>query len=739
MKHCHYASLVILSAVLFVTGCNLGGSTSGGSGSNSNGSGTTSSTGPLATITVSPTPSANLLVGATQQFTPTAKDSNGNTLTGVTFTWTSTVTSVATVNSTGLVTAVAPGSTFIVASVGSIISTPSPAVNVATALSLTTGPLPLGAQNIAYIATGLTNSGVHSGGFGPFTWSLLNGTTLPPGLTLSSTGAISGSPTTTGTTNFTVKITDSETTPVSQQASFSMTVVDPVNSPCSVITNNNPGILSGNYAFLLQGFQGGTTNGTPAAMAGSFAANGSGTITGGEEDLNLAAGAQHLTITGGTYAVNTSGQGCVQLTYSGGTTTSAVFHFALSLQLNGSSIATHGRIIEFDGYQGSQGGAATKLAAGVIRFQDTGEFATASLAARYAFGMDGFNSNGGHAATGGSFALNTTNGNLTTVTEDVDNAGSVKFFGPQTGAVTTVATSGSTGTAETGRETLSISISGGSTTHFASYIVNTNELFLVSTDTLAAATPILSGRAIVTGSSYSQSSLSGSYIFHATAVDSQGDGNSCAASGPCVGVEVGQVNVNSGTSSLNGTDIASQAGVEQTSSFTGTTYAVNTTTGRVILTASGVSTILYIATPTTSGTDASESIVAFLVASGTSNNTGDPTAPLGFVEAQPAGPYALNSPPSYIVGMEDPGQIGSGNLLGEGSFSAGTVTLNQDMSNINGLIVNHSVSVTMPIASDGTITTSTTVGVTNSTSATPGKAFYFGPTGMPNIVRMVEP
>ena len=45
----------------------------------------------------------------------------------------------------------------------------------------------------------------------------------------------------------------------------------------------------------------------------------------------------------------------------------------------------------------------------------------------------------------------------------------------------------------------------------------------------------------------------------------------------------------------------------------------------------------------------------------------------------------------------------------------------------------------MPVASDGTITTSTTVGVTNSTSGTPGKAFYFGPTGMPNFVRMVEP
>ena len=33
----------------------------------------------------------------------------------------------------------------------------------------------------------------------------------------------------------------------------------------------------------------------------------------------------------------------------------------------------------------------------------------------------------------------------------------------------------------------------------------------------------------------------------------------------------------------------------------------------------------------------------------------------------------------------------------------------------------------------------TTVGVTNSTSATAGKALFFGPTAMPNFVRVLEP
>lgn len=727
MKYARCASFVILSAtVLLIAGCFGGGnnSSSGGSGSGSSGS-TGSSTGPVATITVSPSPVAEVLVGGTQQFTATAKDSNGNTITGATFTWTSTATSVATVNSNGLATAIAPGATYIVASSGSVSSSSPPAMDVATPLAFTTEALPIGAIGVGYVTTGLTDSAAHSGGFGPFTWTLSNGTVLPAGLTLASSGAISGTPTTAGTTNFTVKITDSESTPVSLQASFSMTVVDPTN-PCTVIANNNAGILDGNYAFLLQGFQGGTTNGTPLAMAGSFIANGTGTITGGEEDLNLAAGPQHLTITSGTYAVNSSGQGCVQLSYSGGATT--VFHFALSPQLNGSSIATHGRIIEFDAYQGSQGGTSEKLATGVIRLQDTGEFATSSLAARYAFGMDGWNSTGGHAAIGGTFNLNTSNGDISGISEDVDNAGSVYLFTGQSGLV-------STPSGTTGRTPFSITITGLATFHFAAYIVNTNELFVVSTDTLAAATPIYSGRAIVTGSTYSQSSLSGNYIFHGTAVDYQGDGTSCAASGPCVGVEAGQANATSGA--FTGTDITSQGGVGQTSAFApGTTYTVNSTTGRVLVSSSGGPSILYIATPTT-GTDATESISAFLVASGASNSTGDPTAPLGFVEVQPNGPYSLTG--TYIMGTEDAGQIAVAYSAGTGTFSSGTITLNQDFSNPDGLVINRSVSATLPLNSNGTISTTTTVGVSNSTSTTPGKAVFFGPTNMPNFVRVVEP
>lgn len=50
---------------------------------------------------------------------------------------------------------------------------------------------------------------VASGGTSPYTWALVSGS-LPGGLSLnSSSGAITGTPTTTGTFNFTVEVTDS--------------------------------------------------------------------------------------------------------------------------------------------------------------------------------------------------------------------------------------------------------------------------------------------------------------------------------------------------------------------------------------------------------------------------------------------------------------------------------------------------------------------------------------------------
>jgi len=97
------------SRLLFVLGAaaaTLFGCTAGERTNNTNNS---------ATITV--TPALDTLVAATTgQLTATARDANGTVITGVTFTWGSNATGVATVSQTGLVTAVAAGSATITAS-----------------------------------------------------------------------------------------------------------------------------------------------------------------------------------------------------------------------------------------------------------------------------------------------------------------------------------------------------------------------------------------------------------------------------------------------------------------------------------------------------------------------------------------------------------------------------------------------------------------------------------------------
>ncbi|MEI6740566.1 MAG: Ig-like domain-containing protein [Gemmatimonadaceae bacterium] len=77
---------------------------------------------PVASVTLSPT-SASLAVGATQQFTATANDANGNVLTGRTVSWTLDNATVASVSSGGLLTAVAAGNATLTATVGGVSAT----------------------------------------------------------------------------------------------------------------------------------------------------------------------------------------------------------------------------------------------------------------------------------------------------------------------------------------------------------------------------------------------------------------------------------------------------------------------------------------------------------------------------------------------------------------------------------------------------------------------------------------
>jgi hypothetical protein len=107
-----------------------------------------------------------------------------------------------------------------------------------TQLTITTASLPSGTQNAPYSAMLAA-----TGGLTPYTWSIAGGS-LPGGLSLnSSTGAIAGTPTGGGISNFTVKVTDSEQSPASASAPLSITINPAV--PLSITTKSLPNGVAG--------------------------------------------------------------------------------------------------------------------------------------------------------------------------------------------------------------------------------------------------------------------------------------------------------------------------------------------------------------------------------------------------------------------------------------------------------------------------------------------------------------
>ena len=113
-------------------------------------------------------------------------------------------------------------------------------VNPAQLVITTSSALPTGTVNSSYMQP----LGA-SGGVSPYAnWTVTTGA-LPAGLTLTqATGVISGTPTATGTFNFTVQLRDSDVEPQIASKAFALTI-NPAGPNPLVITTSNP-LMSGN-------------------------------------------------------------------------------------------------------------------------------------------------------------------------------------------------------------------------------------------------------------------------------------------------------------------------------------------------------------------------------------------------------------------------------------------------------------------------------------------------------------
>ncbi len=139
--------------------------------------------------------------------------------------------------------------------------------------TLVVGGAGSGGSGLAVTTTTLTTAAVGqsysqtlaaSGGTSPYTWSVGQG--FPPGLTLASTGAISGTPTTAGTYSFTVQATDAAS--ATATANLSITV----NPAALQITTVGPlfnGTAGAAYTSVTLAAQGGKTPYTWSILSGN--------------------------------------------------------------------------------------------------------------------------------------------------------------------------------------------------------------------------------------------------------------------------------------------------------------------------------------------------------------------------------------------------------------------------------------------------------------------------------------
>ena len=249
--------------------------------------GTPGGSKPVAVVQISG--GTSVAQGSTLGLTATLKDRTNATVAGG-VTWATSNGAVATVNGSGQVVGVSPGTATITATAGNG-KRGSRIVTVTAgsgAPSVTTASLPGGTVGTAY-----TQTLAATGGNGTYTWAVTTGS-LPAGLSLNaSSGAITGTPTTAATSNFTVQATSA-----GQNGTKALSITVAAGStPPNITTASLPGGTVGTAYSQTLAATGGNDTYAWAVTAGSLPAGlslnvGTGTITG----TSTTAGASNFTV-----------------------------------------------------------------------------------------------------------------------------------------------------------------------------------------------------------------------------------------------------------------------------------------------------------------------------------------------------------------------------------------------------------------------------------------------------------
>jgi len=408
-------------------------------------------------------------------------------------------------------------------------------------------------------------------------------------------------------------------------------------------TGVNNAELNGDYAFTFSGISGNGSVSSVFAAVGRFTADGAGNLTGGELATNaVGAGAVSPQAFTGTYSIGADNRGVMTLNFSG---SSAKLAFAMLA--NGNA-----QFIEFD----ASGGAGT-IGSGTMEKADTTAYSTARITGDYAFGAAGSDNANNRAAIAGRFTSNGT-GTLTNAAGDV-NAYGTDYAMNFTAANYTVSSTA------TGRGAMSLAFTFGGapdTLNFVFYVVNSGKLFVMESDTVTTATPLLNGTVVrqqIPAGGFSNTSLNGNMVIYLT-------GLSLCGSGPGVPKAVAGLLTTDGNGSLSITYDENYCRAPNAVTGAAGTYSV-AGNGRASITIGGYSLVAYLVNLNQIFLFVSDSNVLF--------GFGEPQAAMSFTNGALQGKYAgfATNPADFGV------VVFSGEFTADGASPTGTITGTEDI------------------------------------------------------------
>jgi hypothetical protein len=412
-------------------------------------------------------------------------------------------------------------------------------------------------------------------------------------------------------------------------------------------TSANNAAMNGNYALTFTGMSGNGSFASGFAAVGRFTADGAGNLTNGELDTNAVGGGGAAQTFTGTYSIGADNRGVMTLNFSG---SSAKLAFAMLA--NGNA-----QFIQFD----ASGGAGT-IGSGTMEKADTTAYSTARITGDYAFGASGFDNANSRAAIEGRFTSNGT-GALTNA------AGDVNGYGTDYPMTFTAANYAVSNTA-TGRGTMRLAFTFGGTPdtmNFVFYVVNSGKLFVMESDPVTTATPLLNGvvaQQQIPAGGFSNASLNGNQVISLT-------GHSACGTVSGVPKAVVGLLTTDGSGTLSLTYDENFCSTPNSVTAAPGTYSV-ASNGRAAITIGGYALVAYLMNSNHMFLFVSDSNVLFGV--------GEPQSAVSFSNASLQGAYAgyATNPVGYGV------TVFSGEFSANGASPTGTMTGTEDIGSPSG-------------------------------------------------------